>query len=133
MCAAGLPNPSESHALDLVSAALEIQNFMAKVKEERPKDFWELRIGIHSGPVLAGVIGKKKFSYDVWGDTVNVASRLESNGEPGKINISKDTFLLVQDDFDCEYRGDIEVKNKGKIEMYFVNGRKTTPIAEQTS
>lgn len=133
MCAAGLPNPSESHALDLVSAALEIQNFMAKVKEERPKDFWELRIGIHSGPVLAGVIGKKKFSYDVWGDTVNVASRLESNGEPGKINISKDTFLLVQDNFDCEYRGDIEVKNKGKIEMYFVNGRKTTPIAEQTS
>ncbi len=124
MCAAGLPNPSKTHALDLVSAAIEIQNFMEAVKERRPKDFWELRIGIHSGPVLAGVIGTKKFSYDVWGDTVNVASRLESNGEPGKINISKDTFLLVHDIFDCEYRGDIEIKNKGKIEMYFVNGRK---------
>ena len=86
------------------------------------KPYWQLRLGIHSGCLVAGVIGKEKFAYDVWGDTVNTASRLESSGVAGRINISRATYEQVKVFFVCEYRGAIAAKNKGEIEMYFVNG-----------
>ena len=95
-----------------------------KQKIAEGKEPWNLRIGIHTGRVVAGVIGKKKFAYDIWGDTVNTASRMESAGEIGKVNISGDTYEYIKDYFDCEYRGKIEAKNKGQIEMYFVHGLK---------
>jgi class 3 adenylate cyclase len=82
--------------------------------------FFELRVGIHTGPVVAGVVGTKKFAYDIWGDTVNTASRMESSGETGKVNISGTTYELVKEKFTCEYRGKISAKNKGDIDMYFV-------------
>ena len=81
---------------------------------------WQLRIGIHTGPVTAGVVGDKKFAYDIWGDAVNTASRMESSGEPGKINISEATYEFIKSDFECEYRGKVSAKNKGEIGMYFV-------------
>jgi len=80
----------------------------------------KVRIGINSGPVVAGIVGVKKYAYDIWGDTVNTANRMESNGAVGKVNISKTTYLLVKNDFNCEYRGKIEVKGKGEVEMYFI-------------
>ena len=84
---------------------------------------WDLRLGIHSGEIIAGVVGKKKFAYDIWGDTVNLAARMEQNSEAGKINISGSTYKLVKDKFTCVYRGKIEAKNKGEVEMYFVESR----------
>ena len=93
-----------------------------KIQNNQP--YWEIRIGIHSGPLLAGVIGQKKFTYDVWGDTVNIASRMESSGVSGAINISQSTFELIKDFFECEYRGKVAAKNKGYIDMYLVTGIK---------
>ncbi|MCK4664154.1 MAG: PAS domain-containing protein [Bacteroidales bacterium] len=125
MCAGGLPLRNKSHPIDAVLAALEIQQYMnslndSKVLENIP--VWELRLGIHTGEVIAGVVGKRKFAYDIWGDTVNIASRMESAGHVGMINISGTTYEYIKDYFNCDYRGKIEVKNKGKIDMYFVNG-----------
>ena len=85
------------------------------------EDTFEVRIGIHSGSVVAGIVGVKKFAYDIWGDTVNTAARMEQNSEAGKINISQTTYELVKDKFNCKYRGEIEAKNKGKLKMYFIN------------
>ena len=82
---------------------------------------FDIRLGINTGPVVAGVVGTKKFAYDIWGDTVNVASRMESTSEPGKINIAENTYQLIKDAITCEYRGEIEVKNKGSMKMYFAN------------
>ena len=127
MCAGGIPQPNDSNPEDAVNAALEIKSFIDKniaAKKANNQPFWEIRIGIHTGQIIAGVVGKKKFAYDIWGDTVNTSSRMESSGENGKINISQSTFELVKDKFDCTYRGMIEAKNKGKIGMYFVEGRK---------
>ena len=123
MCASGLPVLNYTHAIDLVNAAFEIRDFMLarkKEKESRREIPFELRIGIHTGPVVAGIVGVKKFQYDIWGDTVNLAARMESSGEAGKINISGSTYKLVKDKFNCVYRGKIEAKNKGEVEMYFV-------------
>jgi class 3 adenylate cyclase len=121
MCAGGLPNPTEQHAKKMVSAALDITAFLQKENAKTGKEnAIDLRIGINTGPVVAGVVGLKKFAYDIWGDTVNIASRMESTSEAGKINISEDTYDLIKDDFECEFRGEIDAKNKGKMKMYFV-------------
>lgn len=125
MCAGGIPKVNRSHAINCVLAALEIQafmNLMKQIKTDQGLPYWELRLGIHSGPLVAGVIGERRFAYDVWGDTVNTASRMESSGTPGKINISLATYEMVKDYFECEHRGVIEAKNKGAISMYYVNG-----------
>ena len=122
MCAAGVPFPSEDHAVKIVSAACEMIKFVEdamKLNSEKETRF-EMRIGINSGPVIAGVVGTKKFAYDVWGDTVNIASRMESTSEVGRINISGNTYELVKHKFECEYRGEISAKSKGKMKMYFV-------------
>lgn len=127
MAAGGLPLPNNTHPHDVVNAALEIQEFMHQLKGEKTAaglPCWELRLGIHTGPVVAGIIGKKKFAYDIWGDTVNMASRMESSGVPGMINISAETYERVKDDFVCEHRGAVEAKRKGKVEMYFVRGKR---------
>jgi class 3 adenylate cyclase len=124
MCAGGIPTPNVTNPVDIVLAGLEIQLYMNQFALERQKQnklAWQVRLGIHSGELIAGVVGKKKFAYDIWGDTVNTASRMESSGEPAKVNISGTTYELVKDFFDCTYRGKIPAKNKGEISMYFVN------------
>jgi class 3 adenylate cyclase len=124
MAAGGLPVPNKTHAVDVVNTALELQQFMhehKRQKEAEGKYFLELRIGIHTGPVVAGIVGLKKFAYDIWGDTVNTASHMERSGEVGRVNVSGTTFELVKDTFHWEYRGKIEAKNKGMIDMYFIN------------
>ncbi len=119
MAAGGIPKKSITNPIEVVLAALEMQNYMKQLKKTKI-DIWDLRIGIHSGPVIAGIIGHKKRSFDIWGDTVNTASRMETTGEAGKVNISSETYKLVKDYFICDYRGKLPVKYKGNIEMYFV-------------
>jgi len=116
----GLPKADDRHAERVVGAAREISAFMRERVAERGSGSFNIRIGIHSGPVVAGIVGVKKFAYDVWGDTVNTAARLEQTGEPGKINISQRTYELVKAAFTCEYRGEIAAKNKAPMKMYFV-------------
>ncbi len=127
MCAGGLPVTNKTNAVDVVKAAIEIRNFMEQHQSEILKPKFEIRIGIHTGPVVAGIVGVKKFAYDIWGDTVNIAARMESSGEAGKVNISGSTYELVKDltegkpsTFKFEYRGKVLAKNKGEIDMYFV-------------
>ncbi|MCB9262485.1 MAG: hypothetical protein H6607_08940 [Flavobacteriales bacterium] len=123
MCAGGLPVANKTHAVDVVGAGLEILHFILNRKTERTalgKKPFEIRIGIHTGPVVAGIVGIKKFAYDIWGDTVNTASRMENSGETGKVNISGTTYNLVKDKFICTHRGKIQAKNKGELDMYFV-------------
>ena len=118
MAVGGLPEPNGTHPQDVINAALEMQIFM---NERRKKvDTFQMRIGIHTGSVVAGVVGNRKFAYDIWGDAVNLAARMESSGEPGKVNISEDTFALVKTQFQCISRGKIPAKNKGEVEMFFV-------------
>ena len=123
MCAGGIPIENNTHPEDVVNAALEIRDFMNKqfseknLKGEIP---FEIRIGIHTGPVVAGIVGVKKFAYDIWGDTVNTASRMESSGEPGKVNISGATYEHIKEKFNCIYRGKVEAKHKGMVDMYYV-------------
>jgi len=125
MCAGGIPVSNTTNPIDIVQAGLEIKQYMENLKNEREargEDYWELRIGIHTGPVIAGVVGKNKFAYDIWGDAVNTASRMESSGIPGKVNISGATYELVKEEFECTHRGKIQAKNKGEIDMYIVEG-----------
>ncbi|MCC5944529.1 MAG: hypothetical protein JJT94_06305 [Bernardetiaceae bacterium] len=127
MCAAGVPLPSDTHAINAVRAGIEMQAAMLEIQKKQKaagKPIFELRLGIHTGAIIAGVIGKRKFAYDIWGDTVNVAARMESAGEPGKVNISETTYERVRTMFDCAYRGELEAKNKGKMKMYFVEKEK---------
>jgi class 3 adenylate cyclase len=125
MCAGGIPEKNRTNPVEVVLAALEVQDYMKKLKESNEVSgmkFWDIRIGIHTGSVVAGVIGHKKLSYDIWGDTVNTASRMESSGVGGKINISGTTYEFVRDFFICEHRGRMPVKYKGELDMYFVSG-----------
>ena len=124
MAVAGVPTKNRTHAIDCVLASLEIVRLVSglrnkSITEGRP--YWDIRIGINSGELVAGVVGNEKFSYDVWGDTVNTASRCESSGIPGRVNISSSTYVLVGQFFDCEYRGKVAAKNKGELDMYFVH------------
>jgi class 3 adenylate cyclase/HD superfamily phosphodiesterase len=125
MAAGGIPVKNRTNPVDVVLAALEMQQYMKELKKSQA-DIWDLRIGIHTGSVIAGVVGQKKFSYDIWGDTVNTASRMESSGEVGRVNISATTYKLIKDFFQCEYRGKMPVKYKGDIAMFFVNGLNPT-------
>ncbi|MCS6929660.1 MAG: tetratricopeptide repeat protein [Saprospiraceae bacterium] len=123
MCAGGLPTPNDTHPIAVVRAAIamqcQLQSLMVRKKAQGRPTF-EMRIGIHTGPVIAGVVGRHKFAYDIWGDTVNTAARLEQSSEPGKINISETTYQAVKDFFPCTYRGRLSAKNKGEVDMYFV-------------
>lgn len=112
----GLPTENSNHALQVVQAARVIQQYMLT----EGNSIFKVRLGVHSGPVVAGIVGVKKFAYDIWGDTVNTAARMEQNSEPGKINISGATYQLIKEQFVCTYRGEIAAKNKGQLQMYFV-------------
>jgi adenylate cyclase len=125
MCAGGIPEKNRTNPVEVILAALEMKAYMTRLKQTSELEgmkYWDIRIGIHTGTVVAGVVGQKKLSYDIWGDTVNTASRMESSGEAGKINISGTTYEFVKDFFTCEFRGKMPVKYKGELEMYFVEG-----------
>ncbi|MCE9598698.1 MAG: adenylate/guanylate cyclase domain-containing protein [Spirochaetia bacterium] len=125
MCAGGILEANQTHPVDSVLCGLRIQEFMRKYKksrEMRELSSWRLRIGIHTGSVAAGVIGLNRYNFDVWGDTVNIASRAEASGQAGLVNITASTRELVKDFFDLEHRGKVAAKNKGEIDMYFVKG-----------
>lgn len=124
MCAGGIPEKNRTNPVEVILAALEMKAYMKRLKESSLLEgmkYWDIRIGVHTGTVVAGVVGHKKLTYDIWGDTVNTASRMESSGEAGKINISGTTYEFVKEFFSCEYRGKMPVKYKGELEMYFVN------------
>ena len=126
MCAGGIPNPSANHVENITQAAIEIMAYIEerfKQKASIGQKYWQARIGIHLGPAIAGVVGSRKFTYDIWGDTVNTASRLESNSTPGSINISQNVYnkLANNQSYRFENRGKIEAKGKGQIDMYFLN------------
>ena len=123
LCVAGLPLVDSNHAENAAAAAIEMLNYVQEIAAQKGMDdpsAFEIRIGMHSGPVVSGVVGLKKFAFDIWGDTVNTASRMEVNSIPSKINISNSTYELIKDKYQCEYRGFIPAKNKGEIEMYYL-------------
>ncbi|MCZ4409488.1 tetratricopeptide repeat protein [Cryomorphaceae bacterium 1068] len=127
MCAGGIPTKLPNSSLEMVKAALEIRDYMAAHHKERIKGghkTWDLRIGVHTGAVVSGVVGKNKFAYDIWGDTVNTASRMETSGVIGQVNISGTTYEQVKDFFNCTHRGKVQAKNKGEVDMYLVEGYK---------
>lgn len=135
MCCGGLPLRNKSNPVDAVLAGLEIQHFMNKLNDTKVLEnlpVWELRVGIHTGPVVAGVVGKKKFAYDIWGETVNVASRMEHMGHVGMVNVSGTTYEYIKDYFDCDFRGNHEAKNVGQIDMYFVHRLKKEYAADES-
>jgi guanylate cyclase len=127
MVAAGVPRHRPDHAHALVRMAIEMHECARSCLGNGPRDL-QLRIGIASGPVVAGVIGRRRFLYDLWGDTVNMASRMESHGVPGKIQITRTTWELVRDDFVTELRGHVEVKGKGPVEAWHLVGTRSASV-----
>jgi class 3 adenylate cyclase len=123
MAAAGLPKPCADHAQRCVRAGLRMLNYIEQ-RNQTSVFKWHLRVGIHSGPVVAGVVGKRKYAFDIWGDTVNIAARMESSGEAGRVNVSAYTSDLAREHYTCEYRGKVSAKGKGEIDMYFVVGER---------
>jgi len=133
MCAGGVPEENKTHVFDTALAAISMKNEICKMadrKKEANLPFWEVRIGFHTGPLIAGVIGQKKFSYDIWGDTVNTASRMESSGEPGRINISHTSAKFLLPFFELTHRGEIHAKNKQPMQMYFLERLKSEYSAD---
>ena len=121
LCVSGLPDTKAHNAVNVVDAAVEIIEAVKALRQNaNGNSYFDIRIGIHTGPLVAGVVGDKKFAFDIWGDTVNTASRMEQNSEPNKINISQSTYELVKEKYNCSFRGKRAAKNKGMIEMYFV-------------
>lgn len=127
LCVSGLPNQNPNHVNNILQAAIELQDFMkdlAAKRQQEGKEYFEMRVGVHCGPLIAGVVGSTKFAYDIWGDTVNTAARMEQSCEPGRINVSQSVVDLAGDFFDFTYRGEIEAKNKGQMAMYFLDSQK---------
>ncbi|HTE27492.1 adenylate/guanylate cyclase domain-containing protein [Flavitalea sp.] len=132
MCAGNMPSPDPDHAYKMIKAAMEIQHFVEQhnsTRQEKGLEAWEIRIGVHTGPVVAGVVGKKKYAYDIWGSTVNIASRMESNGTPGRVNISAYTHEIIKHRFECSHRGKIYAKNLGELDMYYIEYERSVPDA----
>ena len=123
MIGGGLPVERNDHAEIIIDTALKMLDYMTKRNRKTNLD-WKLRIGINSGPVVAGIVGTHKFTYDIWGDAVNIASRMEKYSEPGRINISGTTYDIIRGKYVCDYRGKLHAKGKGEIDMYFVKGKK---------
>jgi class 3 adenylate cyclase len=124
MCACGLPQAVGDNAVKAVQAGLDMQHYIREfglANKIQDLPIFEIRIGIHTGPLVAGVVGLKKFAYDIWGDAVNLASQMEQHSEAGKVNISGETYSLVKNHFKCTYRGKVEAKSKGQVDMYFVD------------
>ncbi|MEL6989092.1 MAG: adenylate/guanylate cyclase domain-containing protein, partial [Bacteroidota bacterium] len=123
MCVSGLPEFNNQHAENAILAAKEMLEFVDEyvaLRKEQQLPYCEMRVGIHTGPVVSGVVGSMKFAYDIWGVAVNTAARMESTSDPGKINISESTYNLVKDKFEFTYRGEVEAKHVGKLKMYYV-------------
>jgi class 3 adenylate cyclase len=127
MVGGGFPIETKDHAVNIIKAAIDMLEIV-RGRNSNSKYEWKMRAGAHSGNIVAGVVGKIKYSYDVWGNTVNLASKMEGLSMPGKINITAATYELIKDEFDCEYRGNAEIPGNGMIEMYFVNGYKSPKI-----
>jgi class 3 adenylate cyclase len=123
MVAAGVPTRRPDHAVVLTKVALAMAAGLESLPARNGQRV-QFRLGIHSGPMIAGVIGKLKFQYDLWGDAVNLAARMESHGVPGRVHVSKTTHALIEHAFDCEFRGAIPIKGKGEMETWFVRGPK---------
>jgi class 3 adenylate cyclase len=132
MFASGLPARHPANPVNAILAALELVHETSKLLHRVDTPGWQLRVGLHTGPVVAGVVGIRKFAFDIWGDTVNFASRMESSGAPGLINISERTHARVKDFFQCEHRGKVMTKDKREVDMYFVRGVLPSLIADGT-
>jgi guanylate cyclase len=132
MIAAGVPTPRPDHANVLAQLALDLLDYVKREEFLGGRHPIEIRIGLNSGPLIAGVIGRKKYFYALWGDMVNTASRMESHGESGKIQITRETYELVKDEFECEYIGEITVKGKGQMEAWHLLARKEVKKEERS-
>ena len=124
MCVSGITKNKKEHTQRICLAACEMLEYLSKANAQRSKlkmPTWEMRLGIHTGPIICGVVGEDKFTFDVWGDSVNTASLMEQNGTPGKVNVSESAYFRVNKQFNCEERGEILTTKKGPLKMFYVN------------